>query len=52
VRRELYKIGRATLVEVMDAETELTRARLEAVNAHIDYRIARTELNHALGRNP
>jgi outer membrane protein TolC len=52
VRRELYRIGRATLVEVMDAETELTRARLEAVNAHIDYRIARTELNHALGRKP
>jgi outer membrane protein TolC len=29
VRRELFRSGRATLVEVTDSETELTRARLE-----------------------
>jgi outer membrane protein TolC len=52
VRRELFRIGRATLVEVTDAENELTRARLESVNAHIDYRIARAQLAHALGRKP
>jgi outer membrane protein TolC len=49
VRRELYRSGRATLVEVTDSETELTRARLEAVNAHIDYRIALANLKYALG---
>jgi outer membrane protein TolC len=51
VRRELFRSGRATLVEVTDSETELTRARLELVNAHVDLRIAQVELSHALGRD-
>lgn len=51
VRRELFRSGRATLVEVTDSETELTRARLELVNAHVDLRIAQVELQHVLGRD-
>jgi len=51
VRRELFRAGKATTVEVTDAETELTRARLEAVNAQMDLRIARVQLTHALGRD-
>lgn len=51
VRRELFRAGRATLVEVTDAETELTRARIDLVNAHIGARIALAELRHALGRD-
>jgi outer membrane protein TolC len=51
VRRELFRSGRATLVEVTDSETELTRARLELVNAHVDLRIAQVELLHVLGRD-
>jgi len=51
VRRELFRSGRATLVEVTDSETELTRARLELVNAHVDLRIAQVELSHILGRD-
>ncbi len=51
VRRELFRSGRATLVEVTDSETELTRARLEVVNAHVDLRIAQVELAHVLGRD-
>ncbi|RYZ06481.1 MAG: TolC family protein [Myxococcales bacterium] len=51
VRRELFRTGRATLVEVTDSETELTRARLELVNAHVDLRIAQVELAHVLGRD-
>jgi len=51
VRRELYRAGKATIVEVTDAETELTRARLEVVNSHVDVRIARVALQHALGRD-
>ncbi len=51
VRRELFRGGRATLVEVTDSETELTRARLELVNAHVDLRIAQVELEHVLGRD-
>ena len=51
VRRELYRAGKSTIVEVTDAETELTRARLEVVNSHVDVRIARVALTHALGRD-
>jgi outer membrane protein TolC len=51
VRRELYRAGKATIVEVTDAETELTRARLEVLNSHVDVRIARVALTHALGRD-
>ncbi|HKO51195.1 MAG TPA: TolC family protein [Polyangiaceae bacterium] len=51
VRRELYRAGKAPIIEVTDAETELTRARLEVVNSHVDVRIARVALTHALGRD-
>ncbi|HEX3850566.1 MAG TPA: TolC family protein, partial [Polyangiaceae bacterium] len=51
VRRELYRAGKATIVEVTDAETDLTRARLDVVNSHVDERIARVALAHALGRD-
>ena len=51
VRRELYRAGKATIVEVTDAETDLTRARLDVVNSHVDVRIARVALSHALGRD-
>jgi outer membrane protein len=51
VRRELYRAGKATIVEVTDAETDLTRARLDVVNSHVDERIARVALTHALGRD-
>jgi len=50
-RRDLFRNGKATLVEVNDAESELTRARLEVVNAHIDARIARVRLDHVVGRD-
>jgi len=51
VRRELYRAGKATIVEVTDSETELTRARLDVVNSHVDEHIARVALTHALGRD-
>lgn len=51
VRRELFRAGRGTVVEVTDAETELTRARLEAVSARIDLRVAQARLTHATGRD-
>jgi len=50
-RRELFRAGKSTMVEVTDAETNLTRARLEVVNAHISVRITRVQLEHALGRD-
>jgi outer membrane protein len=51
VRRELFRAGKATLVEVIDAEAELTRARLEVVNALVEARIARVRFDHAVGRD-
>jgi len=51
VRRELFRAGRATSVELTDAETDLMRSRLEALNARVDARIAKTNLEHALGRD-
>jgi outer membrane protein TolC len=49
-RRLLFQNGRATTVELLDAETDLTRARLEAVGARIDGRVAAVRLAYAIGR--
>jgi outer membrane protein TolC len=51
VRRDLYRSGRATFIELTDAETDVTRSRFDAVNAHIDARISRVRLAHAVGRD-
>jgi outer membrane protein TolC len=51
VARELFNNGRGTSTTLTDAETELTRARLDSLNAHVDARIARIRLEHALGRD-
>jgi outer membrane protein len=51
VRRELLNAERATAVELVDAETELTRARIAALNARVDLRVARAQLDHALGND-
>ncbi|HTV20686.1 MAG TPA: TolC family protein, partial [Polyangiaceae bacterium] len=49
-RRLLYQNGRATTVELLDAETDLTRARLDALGAFIDARVAAVRLAYAVGR--
>jgi outer membrane protein len=51
VRRELFRNGRATSVELTDAELELFRASLEAINARVNWRSARASLIHAIGRD-
>ena len=51
VRRALFQNGRATSVELTDAETELTRARLAFIGSHVEARLALLQLNHALGRD-
>ncbi len=51
VRRELFELGRATDVELIDAETDVLRARLEMIQARIDARIASVQLEHAVGRD-
>lgn len=49
VRQALLAAQRATAVELVDAETELTRARIAALDARIDLRIAMVQLAHAVG---
>jgi outer membrane protein len=51
VRRELFRSGRATSVELTDAEVELFRAGLDAINARANLRSARASLLHAVGRD-
>jgi outer membrane protein TolC len=49
VRRALFTEGRATSVELTDAETDLARARFAAIDARIDAALARVNLERALG---
>ena len=51
VARELFNNGRGTSTTLTDAETDLTRARLDLLNAKADARIARVQLEHAIGRD-
>lgn len=51
VARELFNNGRATSTTLTDSETDLTRARLDALNASVDARVARVQLDHAVGRD-
>jgi outer membrane protein TolC len=52
IRREAYRAGKATLVEVYDAGSDLTRARLEFVDANVALRLATLRLGYACGRGP
>ncbi len=49
VRKELLNAERATAVELVDSETDLTRARITALNARVDLRVAMAQLAHAIG---
>jgi outer membrane protein TolC len=48
VRRDA---GEGTYVEIIDAETDLTRARNGLVSARYDYLTAYAQLQRALGRD-
>jgi outer membrane protein TolC len=51
VQRELFNNGRGTSTTLTDAESDLTRARLDLLNAKVAARTARIRLEHALGRD-
>jgi outer membrane protein TolC len=50
VRLALYRAGSATATEVAEAETQLARARLAAVDAEVGLWVGKVRLDHALGR--
>ena len=52
VRKDLFGAGRASVVEMVDAETELSRARIAALDARIDLQIAQARLTFATGGAP
>lgn len=47
---ELFKVGKATTTELIDAESELVNALLKLISAHIGTRIAETKIARATGR--
>jgi outer membrane protein len=51
VTRALFANARATTSNVLDAETDLSRARFAWVNVRVDARVARARLEHAAGRD-
>jgi outer membrane protein len=51
VARELFNNGRGTSTTLADAESDLTRARLDLLNAKVAAKTARVRLDHALGRD-
>jgi outer membrane protein len=48
---QLFKVGKATTSELIDAEGELVTSQLRLINAHIDTKVAETKLIRALGRD-
>ena len=48
-RRKLFLGGTSSSTDMVDAASELTAARLQRLDAHVDLRIAQTRLEHALG---
>ncbi len=48
---ELFKVGKATTTELIDAESELVNALLTLISSHINIRIADTKLAQATGRD-
>lgn len=48
---QLFKVGKATTAELIDAEGELVVSQLRLINAHIDTKVAETKLTRALGRD-
>jgi outer membrane protein len=52
VRNDLFELGRGTNVELIDAESDVLRARLEMIRAKVEAKIARVRLEHAVGRDP
>src|SRR4029079_18881738 len=51
VRRELFLAGKATNVEMLDAETEVTRGKLRKLDAQIGLIVNQIKYDHATGND-
>lgn len=50
-RVRLFKAGKGTSLDVLEAETALVKARIDWIDTHIAVRQARVRFDHALGRD-
>ena len=51
VQNERYRLGAATIVEVLQAQQQLDQSEVDAVQARTDYQIARAQIEALLGRS-
>ncbi|MBM4363606.1 MAG: TolC family protein, partial [Deltaproteobacteria bacterium] len=51
VTSDLFRVGRATGTDLIEAESGLLDAKLGDVNAHIDLSVSRVALEHATARD-
>jgi outer membrane protein TolC len=51
VRQLMFRAGKATTTDLLDAESETTRARLRRIDARVGLLAAQTRLTHATGRD-
>jgi outer membrane protein TolC len=49
---ERYKVGEGTILEVIDAQVNLTRSKTNLVNAAADHRLSVSRLRNAVGDMP
>jgi outer membrane protein len=50
VQQERYRLGVATIVDVLTSQTSLTQAQVDEVNAQFDYLRARAQIETLIGR--
>lgn len=50
LEEERYRLGAATLLQLIEAQVDLTRARTSEVEARYDYALAQARLQRAVGR--
>jgi outer membrane protein TolC len=48
---ELFRVGKATTTELIDAEAELVNSLLRLISAHVGARVAETKIARATGRD-
>ena len=50
VQRERYRLGAATIVEVLDSQINLDQAEVDIVQARFDYLVAKAQIEALIGR--
>ncbi|MBI4503493.1 MAG: TolC family protein [Gemmatimonadetes bacterium] len=51
IQQERYRLGAATIVEVLQAQQNVDQSEVDAVNARVNYQVARAQLEALLGRS-